>query len=221
MHQPISKARLYDIAAASPLIVLYTFAIVGTAIQVDREISAHAYSTQLALSVGIKGLGGIFAGLQVLLFIIRKLPISKSRNLWPRILAIIGANSSLPFLMLPIATPTGLINILSSLLTIGGISASILVLSQLGRSFSVTPQARALVTSGPYLVIRHPLYLSEQFITFGMMLQYKQPWALIVCAVSVALQFPRMHYEEQILSETFSAYRAYARKTARLIPGVY
>ena len=219
--QLVSKARLYELAVTSPLIVFFSFAVGGTAIQIIREISGQAYSTQLALSVGVKGFGGIFAGLQVVLFIVRKLPISKLRSWWPRILAVIGANSLLPFLMIPVSTPTGSINILSSVLMIGGITGSILVLSQLGRSFSITPQARGLVVSGPYRVVRHPLYLSEQFITFGMMLQYRQPWALIVCAVSVALQFPRIHYEEKVLSETFSAYPAYAGKTARLIPGIY
>jgi protein-S-isoprenylcysteine O-methyltransferase Ste14 len=221
MPQLVSKARLYDLAVTSPLIVLFTFAVAGTAIQVIREISGHAYSMQFALSLVVKGLGGIFAGLQVVLFIVRKLPISKLRNWWPRILAIIGANSALPFLMLPVATPTGVTNILSAVLMIGGITGSILVLSQLGRSFSITPQARGLVVSGPYRVLRHPLYLSEQFITVGMMLQYEQPWALLVCVVSVALQFPRIHYEEKVLSATFSAYGAYAKKTARLIPGIY
>jgi len=35
------------------------------------------------------------------------------------------------------------------------------------------------------------------------------------------LQFARMIYEERVLRETFPEYAAYARRTARLIPGIY
>jgi protein-S-isoprenylcysteine O-methyltransferase Ste14 len=41
-----------------------------------------------------------------------------------------------------------------------------------------------------------------------------------VIAFAVAAQFSRMHYEEGMLSEGFPAYRAYMRRTARLIPGI-
>ena len=221
MPQPVSKARFYDIVAASPLIIFYTFAVAGFALQIHREISGHPYSTQLALSVGVKITAALFAGTQVILFIVRKLPIAKSSNWWPRIIAAIGAQSALPFLVLPTITPAAFMNVLSSVIIIGGTIGSIVVISQLGRSFSVTPQARALVVSGPYRFVRHPLYLSEQIITFGIMLQYKQPWAFIVFAISLAAQFLRMYYEEQILSETFPAYRAYASRTARFIPCIY
>jgi protein-S-isoprenylcysteine O-methyltransferase Ste14 len=221
MPKQLSKARLYDLAAASPLIVFYTFAVAGFVLQIHREISGHPYSTQLAFSIGAKITGAIFAGTQVVLFIVRKLPLAKSRNWWPRIIAAIGANSAFLFLILPGVIPIAFINNLSSALIIGGTAGSIFVLSHLGRSFSVTPQARALVVNGPYRFVRHPLYLSEQIITFGIMLQYKQPWAFLVFAVSLASQFPRMHYEEQVLSETFPAYRTYSKGTARLIPGIY
>jgi protein-S-isoprenylcysteine O-methyltransferase Ste14 len=30
-----------------------------------------------------------------------------------------------------------------------------------------------------------------------------------------------MHYEEEILSASFPAYRDYVKRTARLIPGIY
>jgi protein-S-isoprenylcysteine O-methyltransferase Ste14 len=77
------------------------------------------------------------------------------------------------------------------------------------------------VTAGPYRVVRHPLYLAELVATCGIMLQFRQPWSALVTLAVVAAQFPRMHFEEEILGETFPAYRAYKAKTARLIPGVY
>jgi Phospholipid methyltransferase len=46
---------------------------------------------------------------------------------------------------------------------------------QLGRSFSVTPQARELVTRGVYSKIRHPMYLSSglMFLCLAIALQLR------------------------------------------------
>jgi protein-S-isoprenylcysteine O-methyltransferase Ste14 len=41
----------------------------------------------------------------------------------------------------------------------------------LGRSISILPQARQLVTSGPYAFVRHPLYLGEMTAMLGIAMQ--------------------------------------------------
>jgi protein-S-isoprenylcysteine O-methyltransferase Ste14 len=221
MTHPAVKARLYDLASASPLIIFLIFVIAGLALDIRGELGAHPHSSHVALSVAAKAAGAVFAAVQVVLFIVRKLPIAKMDTWWPRIVAVAGGNSTLMFLMLPAAAPRAWTNIMSAIFLIFGTAGAIVALSWLGRAFSVTPQARALVVSGPYRFMRHPLYLAEQSINFGIMFQYQQPWGLLVLAVSVAAQFPRMHFEELILSRTFPAYCAYAKRTARLVPGVY
>lgn len=45
---------------------------------------------------------------------------------------------------------------------------------QLGRSFSVTPQARQLVTTGIYARIRNPIYLASPFLLIGLSLVMAQ-----------------------------------------------
>jgi len=217
----LRRARLYDLAAALPLIIFFLFVIAGLTLQVRNQITEAPYSGQLALSVATKTAGVIFAAVQIVFLIVRKLPTAKFAAWWPRITAVIGGYAPLLFLMVPAAAPRTSTNLVSSIFLVVGTLGSIFVLCRLGRSFSVTPQARALVVSGPYRLIRHPLFLSEQIIIFGIMFQYEQPWALLVYAASVAAQFPRMHFEELILSQTFPAYRAYAERTAKLVPGVY
>ena len=57
-----------------------------------------------------------------------------------------------------------------------GLTASVLAvmtLSFLGRSFSVMPEARRLVTAGPYGFVRHPLYLFELLGVIGILLQVR------------------------------------------------
>lgn len=217
----ISKARLLDLAAASPLIVWYAFAIAGLAMQISGQIATSTDPARLALSVGAKLAAAVFLGLQIMLFVIRRLPVGKAEGWRPRILAVFGANAAIIFLALPRVELSPLLNVVSSVLIIGGSVGAVIVASRLGRAFSVLPQARSLVTEGPYRFVRHPLYVAEQVATFGIMWQFQQPWALMVALLSLAAQFPRMHYEEQILAQTFPSYRAYAERTARLIPGVY
>ena len=217
----MSKARFIDLAAAFPLIVLYAFAIGGLSMQIGAQFAQPADRLQLALSICANVSAAAFFGVQIVLFLIRRLPVGKAEGWLPRIAALLGANFAMVFLALPHAEQSASLNLVSSLLVIGGTAGSLLTASRLGRSFSVFPQARGLVTSGPYRFVRHPLYLAEQIATFGVMWQYQQPWALLVALASFALQFPRMHYEEEILAQTFAAYREYAQKTARLIPGVY
>ncbi|MBU6298407.1 MAG: isoprenylcysteine carboxylmethyltransferase family protein [Alphaproteobacteria bacterium] len=217
----ISKARLYDLAAASPLIIWYAFAIGGLLIQIDAQIAKTTDAAQLALSAGAKLASAAFLGLQVVLFLIRRLPVDKAEGWWPRVVAVFGTNAAILFLALPRVELSPAMNLVSSALIICGSVSAVIVASRLGRSFSVLPQARGLVTSGPYRLVRHPLYVAEQIATFGIMWQFQQPWALLVALMSFAAQFPRMHYEEKILAQTFPAYRTYAERTAKLIPGVY
>ncbi len=217
----MSKARLTDLAAATPIIVWYAFAIAGLLIQIDAQIAKPADQLQLALSVGAKLASAVFFGLQIVLFAVRRLAVGKAGGWRPRVAAVVGFSSAFAFLALPRVELPPWLNLISSLLIIAGTIGSIAGAGRLGRSFSVLPQARALVTDGPYRFVRHPLYLAEQIAGLGVMLQFQQPWALLVALFSLATQFPRMHYEEEILAETFPLYRAYAERTARLIPGVY
>ena len=68
----------------------------------------------------------------------------------------------LPPVEVPIATRS-----IGLALTIIGLLASVYVLFFLGRAFSIMPEARTLVASGPYTIVRHPLYLTEEIAMIG------------------------------------------------------
>ena len=134
---------------------------------------------------------------------------------------MVGTFSSLGFLLLPPQELSYALYLASLLLLVAGIIFAICALIVLGRSISLLPQARRLVTSGPYALVRHPLYLGEMVAIAGIALQHLSVWALLLLVLVWAFQLRRMEYEERVLLQSFPEYADYMARTARLLPGVY
>jgi protein-S-isoprenylcysteine O-methyltransferase Ste14 len=88
----------------------------------------------------------------------------------------------------------------------------------LGRCFGVLPEARGLVTRGPYGIVRHPVYLGELGAAAGLALGAPAARNLIALAALAAAQLVRMRLEERALEAAFPEYAAYAARTPRLLP---
>ena len=106
------------------------------------------------------------------------------------------------------------------MLIIVGSGSSFVVLRWLGKSFSILAEARRLVTSGPYKVVRHPLYLCEGIALLGVALQVISPLAVTITVIILLIQFRRMINEEAVLNSAFPEYRAYAARTPRVAPAL-
>lgn len=217
------NAKLTDLAAALPLFALLGLAIAHLTLQVTEECRklAQSFHAAAVLTVLSQTAVIVWLGLQFVLVIVRLPPEQKAPGVLPRAAALFGAYCTVAFFFIPRVTQSVPIQVVSATLVMGGTVAATYVCWWLGRSFSILPQARRLVTAGPYRFIRHPLYVAEQIVMFGIMLQFAQPWSLVVALGSAVTQFPRMRYEEQILSQAYPSYQEYAARTARLIPHVY
>ena len=95
----------------------------------------------------------------------------------------------------------------------------------LGRFFSevvrITPEHK-LITSGPYRLVRHPVYLGGILYGLSMPMIANSLYGFVIMLVPIAMLFYRIRSEEKILVSKFGQeYLEYARKTKKLIPHVY
>jgi protein-S-isoprenylcysteine O-methyltransferase Ste14 len=162
-----------------------------------------------------------FLGLMSVLFLIRLEPIKKAKGLMPRVMAIAGTFFVALVTFFPRANLSMTMTVIASLLCLVGTGISVYVLAHLGRSFSLMAEARRLVTTGPYGIVRHPLYIFEGLASLGLLLQFLSFYTVVIFIAFCLLQFQRMKNEEAILEKAFPEYQAYKSKTARLIPGIY
>ena len=202
--------------AAVPLILLCLVGIAGFGIQVGREWPVAGPNAWV--QVASQFAGALYLAQRVFLLCVRRLPLLRFIDNRIRVFALLAANFDLSLLLLPKVQLSPAAATLSAIVLFAGTVSSIYVLHSLGKSFSVFPQARILVTHGPYRFVRHPLYLTEEISTLGFSLQFVQPWGLVMAVISFLLQFPRMRYEEAVLSRAFPDYAAYVRRTPRFLP---
>jgi protein-S-isoprenylcysteine O-methyltransferase Ste14 len=110
--------------------------------------------------------------------------------------------------------------ITGELIAVAGCAWMLVAALALGRCFGVLPEARGLVTHGPYRLVRHPLYLGEFGAMAGLLIASPSPRNLAAGGVFVVAQFTRMGFEERALTREFPEYADYAARTPRVVPSL-
>jgi protein-S-isoprenylcysteine O-methyltransferase Ste14 len=104
--------------------------------------------------------------------------------------------------------------ILGSIIALFAAAILFIARYQIGSSFSVTPQARALVTHGIYSKIRNPIYVFSALLLAGVFISFHFLWGLLLLLVLIPIQTIRAQQESKVLEEKFGDdYREYRKRT--------
>ena len=196
---------------------------IGEKLFVFALFARLAYSVFQAVGRGATWLNFVqlaAEGLVVVLIILRRPAREVSLNPVDWALAI-GATAG-PLLIRPAPGVAALgPPLLAALLMVGGLVFQIYAKLTLRRSFGVAPANRGLTVSGPYRLVRHPIYAAYLIGQIGFLLLNPTAWNLSVYAVSLVLQILRIQAEERLLANDpgFAAFRGAVR--FRLLPGLW
>lgn len=90
-------------------------------------------------------------------------------------------------------------------------------------NFNITPEIKenaALITTGAYRYIRHPMYFSVFVMMLGVVVSEPSLLSLFLYIFLVVTLFLKAHKEEMLWVEQSSEYRNYRQKTKKIIPFV-
>ena len=157
------------------------------------------------------------SGISIILLTAGK-PLARYETLAPNVLAVLAGFGVYAFgLLAPAETrPFGVL--VPLLLIASGAAIVLLSLFYLKRAFSVTPQARTVVRSGPYALVRHPMYVGNILSITGWGLVIGTPQALLLSLFACVLQVCRAHYEDRLLAKTFVDYGAHMSNVNGFFP---
>jgi protein-S-isoprenylcysteine O-methyltransferase Ste14 len=149
-------------------------------------------------------------------YLFRTAPIDRSRGV--REIVVPLAGSALPFLLLISPThPAVTANrpLLYALLWGMTVATGLTVwgMWSLRRSFSITVEARQLVTGGPYRIVRHPIYTGEILAAAAVAAIRLSSANLLLLLTFIVLQLWRTRLEETKLTLAFPDYREFARRS--------
>lgn len=83
-------------------------------------------------------------------------------------------------------------------------------------------RGQRVVDTGPYAVVRHPMYAGVLPLAVGMPLALGSYAGALVALVPLAVALPRIFIEERLLRRELPGYEAYARRVRwRLIPRIW
>jgi protein-S-isoprenylcysteine O-methyltransferase Ste14 len=168
----------------------------------------------------------LFCAAPALVYLTRPIPRARDGRLLPRAAAFTG---TLMLLVVGAFLPAGPV-LWTAPVWVPWIQLAVLTLATalalwavftLRRNLSIIPEARRMVTGGPYRLVRHPMYLAEIVAAGSLLLAQPRLVSTLAWCVFVPIQLLRAHYEEGLLSRVFPNYAAFRAGRKRLLPGVW
>ena len=112
----------------------------------------------------------------------------------------------------------------AALVTAAGLGFTAWARIHLGRNWSGTvtiKQDHQLITSGPYALVRHPIYTGLLLAFLGSALAIGEWRGALAFAVAAIALWRKLRFEEHWMRQQFGdAYQSYAKRIAALVPFV-
>jgi protein-S-isoprenylcysteine O-methyltransferase Ste14 len=185
-----------------------------------RKLATGAWA-ESPLSILVSVLTGAFYVLLIVAYL-RRTPSDRTDRRWSS-WAVALAGTAAPFFIPVLSTgpATGTVRELVSAAILGiGLVAMLWALGALGTNISVVPQARTMVTHGPYQLVRHPLYAAELVNVLGLCVSRTGVWPWLVFVALITFQVARARREEALLSRELPGYVEYRASTPMLVPAL-
>lgn len=138
----------------------------------------------------------------------------------PAALITTAATLVLPCLMRPVARSTGVLGAAAVGMELCGVIFSQAARIWMGRSFGLLPANRGIVCTGPFRLVRHPIYLGWLLLTAGYALAFPDWRNLLIVAATIPFMMWRIVLEERVLSRDPAYVRYRAQVRSRLVPGL-
>lgn len=161
----------------------------------------------------------IAESLTLFLILIARFPRAVNRS---PLTTLVVVAASFYFVVIQLSEGTQLLPVfVTSCFQIAGITLQLSAKMSLARSFGLLPANRGIVSTGPYRLVRHPMYLGYFLTHVGFLLARFSLHNVLVYVALYTLQVFRILAEERVLTAD-SGYREYmARVRYRMLPKVF
>lgn len=200
------------------VVAVTLFALLLT-INVMRLIAGEPFAHPLMAVNGVLTIGFFLLLIRAYL---RRAPSSRTDLRWSSwLVALLGTAAPFAIPLVSAGPRDGGVLGLAAVVVLGlGLVAMLWALGALGTNISVVPQAREVVTHGPYARVRHPLYAAELVNVVGLCLAATGPGPWVVLMALVTFQVVRARREEDLLSRELPGYADYRSRTPMLVPAL-
>jgi protein-S-isoprenylcysteine O-methyltransferase Ste14 len=150
---------------------------------------------------------------------VQKIVMGLSKLVFAALIAVSGIDRRLGWS----AVPPAVVVAAGALFVAGtGIMFRVFRENTYGSSIIAVEAQQTVVATGPYRLVRHPMYVGALLMALATPLALGSTWAELLFPVALGLVVARLLAEERLLSEQLRGYPEYMKTTrARLIPGLW